>query len=231
MNAVDCLRDMLDSLPLPDSHPQPDLSVIQTACAGPLLELRQLNQEMERRIRGAEVPSIPEAHIQEVLHSFWLSLKLDTFREAVHVCAGLSLPLEASGLSIMDDQKRLLVVLNGLQPWRHSPRRFRRCFYGLMHGYFSCDPHADPQNDTRTQNWRILRDYLREAAEGILEPELNPDWAHYVQRHIHLFGDQPWAHYAAGLAAGDHFITCPLRGVLRICETSWFWRELGAVAG
>ncbi|MCL2790227.1 MAG: EH signature domain-containing protein [Desulfobulbus sp.] len=184
---------------------------------------------MEKHIWSAGTASIPEDQILEALRRFWHSLTLDTFRDAVRVCAGLALPLEQSGPSLMDDSKRFQAALDGLEPWRQSPCLFRRCFFGLMHSYFTCDPETEPHNTVKRENWRRLRDYLRGNSGRLLETgKINPDWAHCLQEHVRLFGPEPCAFYAQAILNGDESdaVLKPLREQLHITASSWFHREL-----
>lgn len=171
--------------------------------------------------------AMPEQDIQEeAIRRFWTNRRLYSLREARLVSYGLALPVGPKRLRIIEDQERFPALLEGVEQYLPRPRQYRRCYQGLLSGYFGYDPEAAETPDTGRKNWRHLRSYLGSHSAQVLDGARNPQWAESLQRHPKLFGEEPCEPYGPALLAGNRTEVDELRDVLRISDSSWFMRKL-----
>src|SRR5262249_28033444 len=107
-----------------------------------------------------------------------------------------------------------------------NPRRYRRCYQGLLTNYFDYDPIRSTNAGTGKSQWLILREYLKKRAGGVTEGKFNPSWVSTILAHQQLFSDAPCDRYAPQLLRGDSQEVDNLRKDLGIGDASWFVREL-----
>ncbi len=171
--------------------------------------------------------AIPERDVQEeAVRRFWTSHRINSLREARLVSYGVALPVGQKRLRIIEDKERFPALLEGVDRYLSRPRQYRRCYQGLLSGYFGYDPEAAETPSTGRENWKHLRSYLGSNSVGVREGTRNPQWTESLQRHPTLFGEEPCEPYGPALLAGDRTEVDELRDVLRISDSSWFMRKL-----
>lgn len=163
--------------------------------------------------------------ILEAVRSFWETQRLDGRSEVRLLAHGLLQPHVPQGACVIEDKTRFGKVLQIVDQWRREPRFYRRCYRGLVGGYFGFDDKRMPRG---TDNWAALRDYLRDNIEHIrVKGEVrNPEWVDVAESNRRLFGERPCADYAKAVLNGDIGLVNRLCEVLSIGQDSWFQREL-----
>lgn len=195
---------------------------------------RQLDEWLPRlqnqlRHAGAVQPSADEQHA--ALAAFWHEGRLDSFRALRLVCFALAdmAPGVATPQRLIDDTPRLERLLSAVDAWQAEPRRFRRCFQGLMRGYFDVDGMVPDAPASLRANAERLRRFLARQLPCLSAPGANPAWVEAVQAHPALFGPSPAEHLAA---MGDalfvtHGQSSPgLLQVLGVSPRSWLVRAV-----
>jgi len=215
MNALDRLKRLLDQ-------------GSQQALARPWGASDSLDKhvaDLQRRLRsGAPLPQHDQQ--EEAVRRFWSNQRIDTLREARLVSYGVALPVGPQRFRIIEDERRFPALIEGVDRYLSKPRQYRRCYQGLLSGYFGYDAEAEKTPKTGRDNWHTLRAYLGERSGRILDRPRNPQWAESLQRHPTLFGEDPCAPYGPALLAGNRTEVDELREVLRISDSSWFMRKL-----
>jgi len=138
----------------------------------------------------------------------------------------MSLPIVPGGLCILEDSPRFSALLDGVDQWVKEPRRYRRCYQGLVANYFGYDVSNHNVPATGKANWTTLRDYLSERSKQITGGYTNPDWVTCILENTKLFGEAPCEPYAADMLRGETHAVTWLRNCLGIGDSSWFVREL-----
>ena len=128
--------------------------------------------------------------------------------------------------TILDDASRLKAFLRSLDTWRLDPRRFRRCYQGLVHSYFAFDGQAPEASLAAHDNWEWLRLYLAARLRDIATEGTDPDWVTTAQANAPLFGAAPAEPYAGAALRGDTAALELVQARLGISSSSWFIREI-----
>ena len=150
---------------------------------------------------------------------------LPSLKEARWLAFGLSLPLSTAPC-LLEDFEWFDLALQQINAWRTEPRRFRKCYQGLLHSYFSYDGtglvESNKTPEAGLANWRTLRTYLQEHLNEIQTPQdhqLQPEWVQCLQQHPELLSDQPGAF---SLAQSHAMTSAQLAKTLAIPRGSWF---------
>ncbi|GAB3369626.1 hypothetical protein GCM10027431_16730 [Lysobacter rhizosphaerae] len=184
--------------------------------------------DLKKRTQGAAIPAIDDDVQERVLSAFWSEPKLGTLRDARMVTFGMAREVGPRRQCVMRDKLRFRAVLDerdGVGQWLDSPRRFRRCYQGLVRSYFAFDP--DHRDDAAArENWHELRDYLSEHRTRIATHARDPEWVGTAQAEPELFTGSPCSRYAAAALEGDLARVHQVGSHLGIPDASWFFRQL-----
>ena len=168
----------------------------------------------------------PEDLLLEAVSRFWQTSEVTSFRDAYLLSAGLCIPHRPSGPCVLEDRSRFQTVLDGVDGWSARPSAFRRCYQGLMKSYFTYDALGDAAPTAGRQNWKSLREYLKDRNGRIREKNANPSWVATAIGNQQLFGEAPCDPYVDALLRGDAGAIDHLCDELGIAKASWFLREL-----
>src|SRR5262245_10788703 len=80
--------------------------------------------------------------VHEALKHFYESADVSNLRQAQLVCYGCIEPFGVEKAPLIDDEQRFPKLLDCAERYRPTPRAFRRCYRGLLSGYFQYDPDA-----------------------------------------------------------------------------------------
>lgn len=163
---------------------------------------------------------------EEAVITFWPTMKLNGFKDTRLVSYGITLPVGPQRLRVIEDRQRFSSLLDGVDKFRQQPRLFRRCYHGLMQGYFSYDPESKDVPDAGVRNWQTLRTYLGERVGETRSTGVEPSWVDSIHQHSTLFGIDPCVRYGHQLLAGNDTEVNELREVLGITDSTWFMRKL-----
>lgn len=183
-------------------------------------------KHLERHLREGAGAYVPRDLQEEAVRRFWTSKRVDNLKDARLVSFGVALPMGPQHLRVIEDRERFPALLEGVDQYLPAPKQYRRCYQGLLSGYFAYDPEANETPKAGRENWEALRSYLSKQSRRILDGERNPQWADSLQRHQTLLGEDPCMRYGASLLAGDRVEVDELREVLNISDSSWFMRKL-----
>ena len=183
-------------------------------------------ETLTARARAGASADVPLDLQRQAVRRFWRSTRLGSLKEARLVSFGLCVPNEPGGQSILDDTLRFSKLLEGIGQWLNDPRRYRRCYHGLLKNYFGYDTYGGHVPAARKRNWTTLRGYLRDHVQYISDEKINPDWVTCVTQHKTVFGESPCDPYAGRMLRGDSAIVDRVRADLGIDDSSWFVREL-----
>jgi hypothetical protein len=181
---------------------------------------------LEKHLKEGASTYIPRDLQLEAVQHFWTSQRVETLKDARLVSFGIALPVGPRRLRVIEDEERFPALLDGVDRYLPAPRQYRRCYQGLLSGYFTYDPHGNEVPLTGRKNWHSLRQYLSNRSKRIVDGDRNPQWVDSLQQHTAIFSDTPCAPYGAALLAGNKSEVDELREVLNISDSSWFMREL-----
>ncbi|MGB7421311.1 MAG: EH signature domain-containing protein [Comamonas sp.] len=178
--------------------------------------------EIEKRGGESSAEVIPEDKKMLAVQNFWPNGMISGFPHLYLLSWSLNVAHHRDNLCIMDDQKRLRRILQAVDQWRGQPRAFRRCYQGLIHGYFTCNSSTSNISVARES----LRKYLHERTECVVDRRANPEWVELIKDNIQIFASDPCAPYVKIVLYGNSEEVDHLGKKLKIDQTSWFWRDL-----
>lgn len=180
---------------------------------------------LKKRVSASDHASPPRKHLEDAIRRFKMEGHLASFREAYLVSHGTLIALDRQP-PIIEDTDRLPVLLKGVDQYQTQQRCFRRCYQGLLLGYFAYDPDDAQRPPSGRQNWLHLRRYLNDRSRKVLGDRHNPRWAIVLQEHLNLFSHDPCGRYGEDLLTGRRDAVDELRNEIRIADRSWFMRKL-----
>lgn len=183
-------------------------------------------RHLERHLREGAGAYVPKDLQEEAVRRFWTSKRVDNLKDARLVSFGVALPVGPQRLRVIEDRERFPALLNGVDQFLPAPKQYRRCYQGLLSGYFAYDGEAADTPKVGRENWEALRSYLGKRSRRVLDGERNPQWADSLQQHESLLSEDPCGRYGAELLAGRHAAVDELREMLNISDSSWFMRKL-----
>ncbi len=188
-------------------------------------DMRRERAVMERTFNAPGLAGVPEDAIRRSLEAVRRAGRAESFKDLKYACLGCTLRSAGDGWCLIEDARRFPRVLKQVDQQRDEPRRFRRCYQGLMSGYFE---YAGGSTDNRAgrKNWQSLRAFLNDRLPLIRTASPTPEWTAVLAEHRGLFTDKPCVRYGAALLEGRRAEVDQLRNTLGITESSWFLTEL-----
>lgn len=166
------------------------------------------------------ISSLSERSIEKVLREYRQSGHLPSFLDLKYACFGIVQPVDAWRL--LNDEQLFATLLHHVDDTKLEPRRFRKCYQGLLAGYFNY-PIFD--KETVLENWKRLRQFLTDHLPIVREISPPATWASMLNEHENLLGTKPCIRYARELLTGN---SGELRSILYnglgIARESWVWQ-------
>lgn len=166
--------------------------------------------------------------LQASLQNFAKTQEVGTFTELKYVCYGVTVPVGGAEWRVIDRTPLFDKLLSLVQQRQNQPKQFRRCYQGLLSGYFGFERHR-PQEGSGPLNWAKLQGFLNERLRHLLlataRRGVTPEWLPLLDSHRNLFSADPCARYADGLARGDANELKTVCAGLGIPGTSWVWDD------
>lgn len=192
---------------------------------GALQEMTQALRQVRSAFDSAAVESDPRSSAL-ALSRFRKNGRFANFIELKYGCFGVGLPIMWGNneWSILGDEELLRQLLKLVDVERKQPRRFRKCYQGLMHSYFSY-PVLDEEAEQVVKNWHILRRFLGNRRELALSATNTPSWLAMLDKHANLLSSKACEPYAADLLQGNKKQLEIAAEGIGIGPTSWLWQE------
>lgn len=216
MNALDNLKALLDAA----SRPSLDRRwAVEREIDGHI-------RRLEKYLKDGASQHVPKDRQEEAIRRFWKSRRLDNLKDTRLVCFGVALPMGPQSVRVIEDPERFPTLLDGADQFLPKPRQYRRCYQGLLSGYFAYDPDRTGTTPAGRANWERLRTYLGDRANKTIDDRHNPAWVDSLQQHQTLFSTDPCGRYGPPMLDGDSTEIDVLRSHLNISDASWFMRRL-----
>lgn len=185
--------------------------------------------KMLQQVRQAfDSPSLNVSHNSSIaaLTKFKHTGRFANFIDLKYGCFGINLPIPfgRSEWSVIGDEEMLRSLLKQLDEEKMQPRRFRKCYQGLMHSYFSY-PILEETSDEIRRNWKVLQRYLGNRLEIALSASDCPTWLKTLHKHANLLTSKPCEPYAAALIKGNNKKLLEVTDEIGIGSESWVWQE------
>jgi hypothetical protein len=188
---------------------------------------KQLEKEYEQLkvwLGGAGGGRPPRDRMRDAVAAFQQTGILDSLGDARLVCFGAVERFAEAQPCLIEDQGAFPRLLAEVDRFSVDPRAFRRCYRGLLHGYFVYDPDAGGRHGRR--NWQQLRGYLGGRLDRIRAEGTQPEWVDMILAHRNLVSEDPVTRYGASMLRGNSTEFEGVRSTLEIDSSSWVIRQL-----
>lgn len=164
----------------------------------------------------------------EAVRNFFRGRQVASFTELKYICHGVTVPVNDAGQRLIDRSALFARLLELVDERQAQAKQFRRCFQGLMTGYFGFERDLDRPGPAQA-NWMTLRGFLGDRLVPIDQAARargrQPEWLQTLALHKNLLGDQPCERYAEALRRGDRGELAGVCKGLSIESNSWVWHE------
>lgn len=164
--------------------------------------------------------------IGKSLMEFRASAKLPGFLDLKYACIGVSQKCGDDGWVLMEDNNLFPVLLREVRAHEQNPRRFRKCFQGLLAGYFDYSIFHDETPEKGRINWLRLRTFLCDNIPLIERAVPQLSWVKIISDHRNLLKDDPCRRYRKGLTQGDYTELKWVFKALAVPRSSWIWEMI-----
>ena len=181
-----------------------------------------------RKTFSGSSAELPDRNVlQDSLRRFASTKTVANFSELKHVCYGVTVPVGENKWCLIDRAHLFHSLLGLIEQHSGQAKQYRRCYQGLLNGYFGFDKQA--ASSEGQANWAHLRSYLDKGLTPILHAAANRglsiDWLQALSVHRNLLTDDPCSRYASELQRGKTDELRSLCGALGIASTSWVWDQ------
>lgn len=189
--------------------------------------LRMTSAHLRTWIRASAAGATPPPNaVADAVRGFLTRQEFAKLRDARYVCFGCADRIGENNYRLIEDERRFPRLLDCIDKYQAAPRPFRRCYHGLLHGYFSYDPEGDDAEPTGKKNWTLLRTYLDERNGRIRVPgAAEPDWVDAMGRNRDLLTDRACDEYGREALDGDSSRFEKTCDDLEIADKSWVVRK------
>jgi hypothetical protein len=185
-------------------------------------------RSVQRDLGGTDDAPLSDDLLKLSLQKFHKTQQVGNFTELKYVCHGVTVPVGKDQWRLIDAPLLLNKLLGLVKVCESQPRQFRRCFQGLLAGYFGFDRYAKSDVDAGG-NWQHLRGYLNDhllpTHKAATARGTAPDWLSTLYAHKNLLTDDPCSRYARGLSRGDATELKEICAGLGIAGSSWVWQD------
>lgn len=160
--------------------------------------------------------------IVDALIAFDKHRHLKDLRQARLVCYGCTQAYGDASRRLIDEHELFLKLLDYVARHAQLTRPFRKCFRGLMNGYFAYDTEAAYATGTGRMSWEALRNFLHKHKDSLAMPGYTPEWINTITAHGNLLTATPCEPYLNQ----DSQIFDEVCERLEISDDSWLVRTL-----
>lgn len=160
--------------------------------------------------------------VREAIEQFRATKALSSLRQTRLVASGLVLATGGRP-ALIEDSEYFPALLEGVMAVRNQPRPFRRCWRGLLDGYFNYDPIA---SEAGGRGWEALREFLDGTKTYLRCEGFQPDWVLEIDNHANLLSKDPCSRYGPDLLAGKRDAIEKTMLALGVSDASWVNRRL-----
>lgn len=221
LNALDRLRDRLRS----------ELDIHGAVHAIEWGNPRAMTEALKRvrRDLGGEGNDKPTTdQLQATLLRFAKSRQVASFTELKYVCYGSTVPVGRDLWRVIDQQPLFDAMLELVNQLTQQPKQFRRCYQGLLSGYFGFERNLEEPGDAE-KRWIALRSYLADQLDPLRLASSKrgtvPEWLNILNEHQNLLTSDPCSRYADSLVRDDQTELRTVCVGLGISSNSWVWEE------
>jgi len=162
--------------------------------------------------------------IKTAVLEFLATGELTGYRQTKYLCFGVATSYSTSDSSLLAHTTLFSKLIAHVDSLQTEPRKFRRCFQGLLYAYFHYRISQD--QPSAKKNWLHLREFLARHRLRLTKAKPLVLWVKSLTKHSNLLQDEPCKPYANALLADDWTVVDELKSDLGIGDDSWVMDEL-----
>ena len=188
-------------------------------------EMAKTTQQLRHWVGGAGGGVKDERGIAVAVAAYLKSGIISSYRDAKYLCFGVTTPHAQNQKRIIEDETLVKGLLTHVKGYTNQPRKFRRCYQGIFRGYLRYPGHRS-EHQIGQRCWRLMREFLADYANLVIETKPEVDWTATLGQHLNLLRENPCAPYGEKLLQGDHSVLKDLKEKLGIDDETWVMSEL-----
>jgi hypothetical protein len=216
MNPISAFRNRLQQINAEVlSSPSPDLSI----------EMARTTQRLKAEYGDISRGAGDQQGIATAVIGYLKNHQLLTYRDIKYVCFGVSTPYGNPSIRVIEHEILLPKLLKEVELLISEPRKFRRCYQGLLKGYLRY-PGQQTEEVNGHKNWLTLREFLAQHCKALNKQKPVMEWSQALYEHRNLLADNPCKSYGKAMLAGDMSIIEELKDRLGVDDDTWVMNEL-----
>ncbi|MDP2903761.1 MAG: EH signature domain-containing protein [Methylovulum sp.] len=216
MNPIAAFRNRLRQI---------NAEVLHTPIPSLTEEMAQTTQRLRTEYGDISRGTGDQQGIAAAVIDFLQNHQLPTYRDIKYVCFGVSSPYGIPLTRVIEHESLFSKLLKEVGQLQSEPRKFRRCYQGLLKAYLRY-PGQQSEHTTGRNNWLALREFLAQHCKALKQQKPVLEWAQALYDHRNLLADNPCKPYAKALLAGDSTVVDELKARLGIDDDTWVMNEL-----
>ncbi|MCD2451120.1 EH signature domain-containing protein [Methylicorpusculum oleiharenae] len=197
------------------ASPIPDLSA----------EMARTTQRLKTEYGDISRGSGDQQGIATAVIGYLKNHHLLTYRDIKLVCFGVSSPYGTPLTQVIEHETLFPKLLKEVEILQPEPRKFRRCYQGLLKGYLRY-PGLQTDNIYGRKNWFALREFLAQNCKALNKQKPVTEWSQALYEHRNLLADNPCKPYGKAMLGGDMSVIEELRNRLGVDDDTWVMNEL-----
>jgi hypothetical protein len=192
-----------------------------------LASMRQDIVHLQKWVKASgKEASPPKNAIAEAVWAFRQHRVFNSFKQGRYACFGCADPVGADNYRLIEDGAAFPRLLDCADEYRDEPRRYRRCYRGLLHSYVVYDPQGDRAQATGQKNWSLLQTYLGQRFGAIRIPDsTEPDWVSALNFNREILTEQACRQLGREALDGNSSRFDEMCQQLEISDHSWVVRR------
>lgn len=131
----------------------------------------------------------------------------------------------SNGYALIEDEVGFKILISYLVNNKSSKRQFRKCYRGLLNGYFAYNVNLSKANESGKKSWHILKSFLAENSNNLNLEGFNPEWIGILSENLNILSDKPCDKYGLKALYGDRSDFEMLKDKLELSSDSWLFEQ------
>ncbi|WP_026843305.1 EH signature domain-containing protein [Citrifermentans bremense] len=166
----------------------------------------ELMQKALGRVRSAfdtAREKLPERSITTTVLQFLCTAELKNFLEVKYACFGVCKSVGTEGKRLLEAPDHFPLLMDKVTLLKNEQRQFRKCYLGLLSGYFSFPVDSASFSQVGTKNGEFLRLFLQKHLQTLETYLPISSWVTILSKHRNLLEHDPCAVYGDELLNGE----------------------------
>ena len=203
---------------------QINTEVLHTPIPNLAEEMAQTTQRLRTEYGDISRGASDQQGIAAAVIDYLKTHQLPTYRDIKYVCFGVSSAYGNPLTPVIEHETLFPKLLKEVEQFKPEPRKFRRCYQGLLKGYLRYPGQHEQVRGHK--NWLALREFLAQHCKVLKQQKPVLEWTQALYDHRNLLADKPCQPYAKAMLAGDSSVVEELKTRLGIDDDTWVMNEL-----